>query len=158
VEQVSWDDVRSFLGRLNGPGPGHRFALPTEAQREYACRAGTTTPFAGASLDDLGWYRGNSGNQTHAVKQKAPNAWGLYDMHGNVWEWCADWFADYPSGSVTDPAGPPEGTLRAFRGGSWDSAASHCRSAFRSSSPPNTRGDSLGFRFMAVSDPTAGAP
>jgi formylglycine-generating enzyme required for sulfatase activity len=155
---VSWDDVRTFLGRLNGPAPGFGFALPTEAQREYACRAASTTPFAGASLDDLGWYRGNSGGRTHAVRQKAPNAWGLYDMHGNVWEWCADWFSDYPSGSVTDPAGPPEGTLRAFRGGSWDSAASHCRSAFRSGSPPGTRGDSLGFRFMTMTGPALEPP
>jgi sulfatase modifying factor 1 len=157
VEQVSWDDVRIFLGRLNGPGAGYGFALPTEAQREYACRAATRTPFAGASLDDLGWYRGNSGNTSHAVRQKAPNAWGLYDMHGNVWEWCADWVADYPSESVTDPGGPPQGTLRAFRGGSWDSTASHCRSAFRSGSPPGVRGDSLGFRFMTMSGPSPGA-
>ncbi len=158
VERVSWDDVRTFLGRLNGPAPGHGFALPTEAQREYACRAATTSPFAGAALDDLGWYRGNSGNQTHAVRQKAPNAWGLYDMHGNVWEWCADWLGGYPSVSVTDPCGPPEGTLRAFRGGSWDSAASHCRAAFRSGSPPGTRGDSLGFRFMTASAAIPPAP
>jgi formylglycine-generating enzyme required for sulfatase activity len=158
VEQVSWDDVRSFLGRLNGPAPGLGFTLPTEAQREYACRAATTTPFAGAALDDLGWYRGNSGNRTHAVRQKAPNPWGLYDMHGNVWEWCADWYSDYPSGSVTDPAGPAAGTLRAYRGGSWDSAAAHCRAAFRSGSPPGTRGDSLGFRFMTESAPAQVAP
>jgi len=115
VEQVSWNDCQDFIRKLNGLVSGGNFRLPTEAEWEYACRAGTTSPYAGA-LDAMGWHDKNSWNQTHRVAQKAPNAWGLYDVHGNVWEWCEDWYGDYPSGSVTDPTGPSSGSYRVRNG------------------------------------------
>ena len=105
VEKVSWNDCQKFIRKLNGMVSGGNFRLPTEAEWEYACRAGTTRPYAG-DLDAMGWYEINSGSRTHRVAQKNPNAWGLCDMHGNVWERCQDWYGDYPSGLVTDPTGP----------------------------------------------------
>jgi sulfatase modifying factor 1 len=147
VEQVSWEDVQLFMARFNGVVAGGGFGLPSEAQREFACRAGTTGPFAGPALDAIAWHKGNSGQQTHAVKQKTPNAWGLYDMHGNVWEWCADIYAPYPLAAVTDPTGPPSGSVRVFRGGSWHYEGWGCRSANRSWDKPEFRGFVLGFRL-----------
>ncbi len=102
VEQVSWDDAQAFISKLNALGDGYRYRLPTEAEWEYAARAGTTGPYAG-DLDAMAWYSQNSGNKTHPVGTKAPNAWGLYDMHGNVWEWTQDWDGAYSSSAVTDP-------------------------------------------------------
>jgi len=153
VEQVSWREVQGFLSKLNGQVRGGGFVLPTEAQWEYACRAGTQTPYAGASLDALGWYGDNSGNQTHAVKQKSANAWGLFDMHGNVWEWCSDWLGDYAPGAVSDPIGPASGSNRVNRGGSWYNIARFCRSADRNRFEPGYRNFSLGFRLCAQSTP-----
>ena len=155
VEQVSWDDAMQFCRKLTererqaGHLPeGHEYTLPTEAQWEYACRAGTTGPFAGnGDLDSMGWYNQNSGNTTHPVAQKQPNAWGLYDMHGNVWEWCRDWYGHYPGGSVTDPTGPSSGSDRVLRGGSWYSGAAYCRSADRYWFSPGDRYIILGFRL-----------
>ena len=153
VEQVSWGDAMDFCrklterergaGRLSGD---LAYTLPTEAQWEYACRAGTLGDYAG-SLDALGWYAGNSGNQTHPAGQKQANAWGLFDMHGNVWEWCADWYGDYPGGSVSDPTGKASGTDRVYRGGSWGNGAVSCRSVDRYGSGPAGRWDLLGFRI-----------
>ena len=159
VEQVSWDDAMQFCRKLTdrerqaGRLPeGHEYTLPTEAQWEYACRAGTTGPFAGnGDLDSMGWYNQNSGNTTHPVAQKQPNAWGLYDMHGNVWEWCRDWYGHYPGGSVTDPTGPSSGSQRVLRGGGWNADARNCRSASRDWYSPVYRSYTLGFRLALSS-------
>ncbi len=124
VESVSWNDCQEFLAKL-GQRTGRQFALPTEAQWEYACRAGTTTAWSGGDderrLGDCAWSEANSGGMTHPVGGKRPNAWGLYDMEGNVGEWCADWYAKhaYDSGAAADPAGPARGDARVWRGGAW---------------------------------------
>jgi formylglycine-generating enzyme required for sulfatase activity len=126
------------------------YRLPTEAQWEYACRAGTTTAYnTGATINNnTGWYTANSGNKTHEVGKKPPNAWGLYDMHGNVGEWCWDWFGTYPSATQTDPVGASSGSYRVNRGGCWDDLAQYVRSAFRSYSTPSARGNVVGFRVL----------
>ncbi len=160
VEQVSWDDAMVFCQKLTaqeqaaGRLPaGYAFTLPTEAQWEYACRAGTTGPYAG-NLDAMAWYADNSGHTTHPVGRKQPNAWGLYDMHGNVWEWCADWYGgSLLGGSVTDPTGPASGSFRVFRGGGWDVGARDCRSAYRFYGGPGRRSNALGFRLVLSSGP-----
>ena len=160
VEQVSWLDIcgdesasGGFLGELNRRLPaGGRFHLPTEAQWEYACRAGTTGAYAG-DLDEMGWYDDNSDGQTHPVGQKKPNAWGLHDMHGNVWEWCADWFGDYDMGEMNDPSGPASGSYRVIRGGLWYSVAYSCRVAFRYGYSPTYGGNRIGFRVARSSVP-----
>jgi len=146
VEMVSYDDCLGFISRLNGSNSESVFRLPTEAQWEYACRAEWTTPYNGLLLDAVGWFCKNSDGKTHAVKQKQSNAWGLYDMHGNVGEWCADWINDYGD-MVTDPLGPTSGSYRVIRGGSWDLNARDCRSACRYNSEPVNRGNGLGFRL-----------
>jgi len=134
---------------------GHVYRLPTESEWEYACRSGTTTAYGfgddASGLGDYGWFDGNSDSSTHPVGEKKPNAWGLYDMHGNVWEWCQDWYGDYPSGSATDPTGATSGSLRVFRGGSWILNARYCRSAYRDWLGPGARGSSLGFRVLRSS-------
>ncbi|MBC8393272.1 MAG: formylglycine-generating enzyme family protein [Deltaproteobacteria bacterium] len=159
IEKVSWSDVQQFINKLNQREGSGTYRLPTEAEWEYAARAGSKTAFANgdisgtvcgydSNLDAMGWYCGNANNKTHPVAQKQPNAWGLYDMHGNVWEWCQDWFGAYPSGSVTDPTGPSGGSFRVLRGGSWDHDARCCRSAFRGRGNPGRRDDYLGFRLL----------
>jgi formylglycine-generating enzyme required for sulfatase activity len=159
VERVSWEDCQKFIRRLNNL-PGERggvYRLPTEAEWEYACGAGSTTVYSfGYSADLLGdyaWYRGNSGRRTHPVGQKRPNAWGLHDMHGNVWEWCQDWHDSgyYRSSPLDDPQGPTGGSNRVYRGGSWDNTARHCRSANRDRSQPSFRFNDLGFRLACSS-------
>ncbi len=159
VENVSWEDAREFCAKLTqreraaGRLPdGMAYTLPTEAQWEYACRAGSTGDYAGR-LDDLGWYSSNSGSGTHPVAGKAPNAWGLYDMHGNVWEWCADLYGSLPGGQVQDPRGSSSGSYRVRRGGCWDDKAGDCRSAIRSGSRRFARGGDLGFRPALSSVP-----
>jgi formylglycine-generating enzyme required for sulfatase activity len=151
VEQVSWNDVQEFIRRLNQREGTNKYRLPTEAEWEYACRAGSETAYCyGDSQGGLGgyaWYSDNSDSKTHPAGQKQPNAWGLYDMHGNVWEWCQDWCGDYPSGAVTDPEGPSSGGYRVFRGGSWYCNTLYCRSAFRYWSSPDLRSLILGFRL-----------
>ncbi|MGA3008597.1 MAG: formylglycine-generating enzyme family protein, partial [Opitutaceae bacterium] len=156
VEQVSWGEAMKFCRKLTereraaGHLPeGYAYMLPTEAQREYACRAGTTEARYG-DVDDIAWYDGNSGNSTQPVAQKQPNAWGLYDMCGNVSEWCSDWYGAYPDGRVSDPVGASSGEYRVFRGGGWDDPADVCRSASRSYNLPGSRFLFLGFR-LAVS-------
>ena len=153
VEQVSWEDCDNFIKKLNASGKlpqGLKAALPTEAQWEYACRAGSRGAYAGDLLI-MGWYEINSGNTTHAVRQKKPNEWGMYDMHGNVWEWCADWNdKDYYSAVAAgrDPKGPgANGQNRVLRGGGWVSYARSCRSANRDGGRPGNRGIINGFRL-----------
>lgn len=186
VDQVNWSDVQAWVEKMNQqhpPAPGWKWALPSEAQWEYACRAGTATPIYSGPLEILGernapaldpiaWYGGNSsvgftgdGFDTSIwpekqypggkagvrdVGGKLPNAWGIHDMLGNVWEWCADWYDAYPLGSVTDPTGPPTGTTRVMRGGSWGNGAVVCRSAVRGEDSPENKGEGLGFRCVIV--------
>ncbi len=132
VEQVSWDDVQEFLKRLNAKNNGYQYRLPTEAEWEYACRAGTTGDYAG-NIDEMAWYGKNSGVKTHPVRQKKPNLWGLYDMHDNVREWCADWYGEnyYQQSSEVDPIGPSTGSGRVLRGGCWYLYAAYLRAANR---------------------------
>jgi formylglycine-generating enzyme required for sulfatase activity len=162
VEQVSCEDAVEFCRKLSElpeeKAAGRVYRLPTEAEWEFACRAGTTTEFSfedsKSAMDEYAWYDQNSGLTTHPVGQKYPNSWGLYDMHGNVWEWCSDWYDDYPERAVTDPVGPAHGSdrvFRVFRGGSWCSSARFFRSASRSSSDPSIRYDGLGFRLALSS-------
>jgi formylglycine-generating enzyme required for sulfatase activity len=159
VEVVSWDDCQKFLGKLNAKsaaGAG-KFQLPTEAQWEYACRAGSTTKYCfgddKSKLGEYAWYDANSGNTTHPVGEKKPNTWGLYDMHGNVWEWCQDLYGAYRAEAVRDPMGAAKGSDRVYRGGGWINPAWHCRSVFRGNSEPGFRYASLGLRvFRAPAD------
>jgi len=153
VEQVSWDDAMEFCRKLTeqeraaGRLPeGYAFTLPTEAQWEYACRAGMTGARCG-NLNDIAWYGSNSNGSTHPVGQKKPNAFRLYDMFGNVWEWCSDWFGDYPGGNVVDPVGPGSGTRRVIRGGGSFSAADYFRFARRDGVDSRDRDAYLGFRL-----------
>jgi len=150
--QLSWEDVQRFTATLNARRDGYTYRLPTEAEWEYAARAGTTGDYAG-NLWMMGRYRENSGDgEDHAVGTKRPNGWGLYDMHGNVWEWVSDWYAAvYPSSSaVTDPTGPSSGKYRVFRGGSWATTFGECRSASRSYGGPGGRDAAVGFRLARV--------
>jgi formylglycine-generating enzyme required for sulfatase activity len=150
VERVSWSDIQSFLSRLNQQDPGKNYRLPTESEWEYAARAGSTGDYGGNGiLNDMGWWSGNSQSKTWPVGQKRANAWGLYDMHGNVWEWVADWYGTYASGAQANPAGPSSGTYRVNRGGSCDDPATSARSAFRNYSLPTLNSDRcLGFRIV----------
>ncbi len=164
VENVTWTEADAFCKKLGKCAPqGMTARLPTEAEWEYACRAGTTTalnsgkPITAASgrcanLDEVAWYGANSGGTTHPVGQKKPNAWGLYDMHGNVWEWCGDWYGPYPSGPMTDPTGVSSGLYRVQRGGSWFSfVPGVLLSSGRSYARPGIRVGCLGFRVVLSS-------
>jgi formylglycine-generating enzyme required for sulfatase activity len=152
VERVSWDDIQSFLQALNTADPGKDYRLPTEAEWEYAARAGTTGAYGGTgNLDDMGWYEGNSGGRTHAVALKQANAWGLYDMHGNVTEWVQDWYSDnyYSVSPANDPPGPTTGTARVLRGGPWNGGPEVVRSAWRAVYGPSLAGvEEFGFRLV----------
>ena len=160
VEQVSFDDAIEFCSRLTtilqeqqALLPAWRVTLPTEAQWEYACRAGTTTTYhfgpTAAELSLYAWTRENSRNETHDVGLKRPNKWGLYDMHGNVSERCADWFGK-PLQGGRDPIGPPKESSRVDRGGSWAEPSSRCRSAYRNGNDGTYRTIKLGFRFSLI--------
>ena len=154
VECVSWDMCRMFVSKLNDRGyvPGMEFGLPTEAQWEYACRAGSTGPYVG-NLDEMAWYGENpfTGGRTHPVKMKKPNAWGLYDMRGNVGEWCSDWYDRYSGEAETDPRGPASASMRVIRGGGWYTIARFCRSADRTGYSPFHRSDQVGLRLTLSS-------
>jgi len=164
VETVSWYDVQAYVVEMNKLSEG-TYSLPTEAQWEYAARAGSTTAFYNGgitellcgydpNLDAIGWYCYNTqypqpDSATHPVAGKAPNAWGLYDMSGNVWEWCQDWYGSYSSSAVTDPVGPSSGSARVFRGGSWTNYATRCRSANRcGEDTPDIRHFAVGLRLL----------
>jgi len=160
VEMVSWDEIETFLTALNEIDEG-TYRLPTEAEWEYAARAGSTTAIANgditqtecgndSNLDSIGWYCNNSGSTTHPVAQKEPNEWGLFDMHGNVWEWVKDWKGDYPTDPVVDPLGSINGTNRERRGGSWGSESKYCRSGNRGSDTPDVKSGNIGFRLAYI--------
>ncbi len=158
VEKVSWKNIageEGFLKKLNvmEKDDGYTYRLPTEAEWEYAARAGTKTAYSfgdeASNLKEYGWYGYNSGNQTYPIGTKKANDWGLYDMHGNVWEWVQDWYKKYPKEAMKDPTGPDKGTERALRGGSWVNSAGVCRSAIRDGDGPSERYyGSLGFRLV----------
>ena len=176
VENVSWEDVQAFITKLNELNDGYNYRLPTEAEWEYACRAGSKAKYE-SNLETVAWYGDNSGlkqlnsedlwtnnrqnynklliengGQTHRVGAKRPNAWGLYDMQGNVWEWCQDWYGEnyYSESSVNDPTGPSSGTQRINRGGSWYSQTGRCQTTIRGKDSPETKLYNLGFRLVRV--------
>ena len=150
VEMVSWDDCQNFLAKLNGL-TGETFRLPTEAQWEYAARGGNQAQgrlYSGSNtIDDVAWYFSNSSSTTHPVKTKAPNELGIYDMSGNVWEWCSDWYGSYSSAAQTDPAGPSKGYSRVKRGGGGGYNAAYCCVAARSYLTPARTLSYLGLRL-----------
>jgi formylglycine-generating enzyme required for sulfatase activity len=187
VETVSWEDAVEFCRRLSllpeEKASGRGYRLPTEAEWEYACRAGSKAAYSfgddNKKLKDYCWYGDNSGrdfvnskelwlqlgkdgraylksllangNRTHVVGEKKPNAWGLYDLHGNVWEWCQDWYGEYAAEPTADPTGPSKGSDRVRRGGGWGNVAAFCRSASRLELDPTSRGNFLGFRLALSS-------
>jgi formylglycine-generating enzyme required for sulfatase activity len=152
VDSVSWNDCQRFFGKLRDK-TGRTFALPTEAQWEFACRAGTATPWnsgdQAATVGDHAWFDKNSGGTTHPVGKKKANAWGLHDLHGNLGEWCADWYANpYPKNDAVDPAGPPAGDSRVVRGGAWGDDPTNLRSAYRNANGPDGAHNGIGFRCV----------
>jgi formylglycine-generating enzyme required for sulfatase activity len=159
VDSVSYYDAVEFCKRLSELPEemkvGRVYRLPTEAEWEYACRAGSKTALnigeSAKFLGDYAWFDANSKKQTHPVGEKKPNAWGLYDMRGNVWEWCSDWYGEYPKVAVNNPIGPEQGSIRVFRGGSWFNLPAICRSAIRDGNGPSIRFDGLGFRVALSS-------
>ena len=152
VENVSWEDAQAFIGKLNAAGGESPYRLPTEAEWEYALRAGTTGERYAGNVDAIAWHDGNSGERTHPVGEKAPNAWGLHDMQGNVSEWVQDWFAwpqDRPRGPLTDPRGPAWGDHRIVRGCGWDDYHRRCDALdYRAVGEPDGRNHSIGFRLL----------
>ena len=150
VEKVSWDDCQKFIRKLNQL-TGKQFRLPTEAEWEYASRGGSKSrgyKYAGGNgIGSVAWYDDNSGNTTHEVGKKQPNELGLYDMSGNVWEWCQDWYGDYSSSSQTNPTGSSSGSYRVYRGGCWSDLARFCRVSYRDGDAPGFRIYDLGLRL-----------
>ena len=155
VEQVTWDDCQDFSQKMREL-TGKPIRLPTEAEWEYACRAGTTSEYCNggdeAALRKAGWFHGNSNSQTQPVGRLAANGWGLHDMHGNVWEWCQDFHGAYGSKNVTDPKGATSGDARTCRGGSWSVGLSFCRAACRNWRGPGGRSDIVGCRVCFCLD------
>lgn len=152
VESVSWSDVTNFCKRFSSTA-NVKAALPTEAQWEYACRAGTTGLLSG-NLASMSWCGEAMAGRTHPVKSKTANPWGIYDIYGNVSEWCYDWYDDYPGKPLWDPSGPDKGnhSLRVIRGGSWGDMAGLCRSAYRMFENPSQKISRIGFRFVVDAD------
>ena len=154
VERVSWNDVQTFIQKLNIKEKSDKYRLPTEAEWEYAARAGSKNAYGFGRdvnvLDQYAWYRKNSVGETHPVGQLKPNAWGLFDMHGNVHEWCRDWFDGryYSQSPSNAPLGPSSGLAKVLRGGDWGSEDWYCRCASRSLSSPDRRSNRLGFRLI----------
>jgi formylglycine-generating enzyme required for sulfatase activity len=155
VENVSWNYCQRFLARLNQKASGYEFRLPTEAEWEYACRAGTTNEFSfgdhNAEAGPYAWFSPNANGQPHPVGEKIPNAWGFHDMHGNVWEWCGDIYRAYPGGML--PAGAGSGTSRVLRGGAFNNLAERLSSSYRHDLEPDDCFRYYGFRCVAVSKP-----
>ena len=167
---VSWNDATAFADWLNRKEGTRKYRLPTEAEWECSARAGSTSVFPWGEEEDRACVHGNTADETTyqgrsfdnrldcsdgywftaPVGKYRVNSWGLYDMTGNVWEWCQDWYGGYPSGSVTDPIGPSSGSYRVLRGGGWFSIARHCRSANRSRNVPDLRSDNIGFRLVRI--------
>ena len=151
VEQVSWNDCQTFINRLNSY-TGRNFRLPTEAEWEFAARGGNYSrhyKYSGSNyISDVAWYGDNCGNRTHPVGTKQANELGLYDMSGNVWEWCSDWDGSYSSNSQSNPTGPNSGSNRVLRGGGWYIIAGGCRSSYRGCRTPGDRYRDLGFRLV----------
>ncbi|MBN8459436.1 MAG: formylglycine-generating enzyme family protein [Verrucomicrobia bacterium] len=156
VESVSWTDCQSFITKLNTKMPGRGFRLPTEAEWEYACRAGSSGSYCFGNdlrfLVEYAWL-GNNKYTTQPVGEKKANEWGLYDVHGNVSEWCEDWYGDYPATAVEDPVGAPSGKLRVNRGGSWYDDANSCTAAARRNSSPSEISSKIGLRLARSSAP-----
>ena len=154
VENVSWEDCQEFISRLNSL-TGKNFSLPTEAEWEYASRGGNKSQgykYSGSNvIDRVAWYKGNSGWKTHPVKQKLSNELGIYDMTGNVWEWCMDWYGSYSSGSQTNPSGPSTGSSRVLHGGNWGSDARDSRVSNRNYNNPDRRYSHNGLRLCSSS-------
>ena len=152
VENVSWEDIQQFIHGLNAKEGDTLYRLPTEAEWEYAARAGSTTAYGfgndACPLHEYAWYKANAGDKTHPVGQRKPNAWGLYDMHGNVWEWVQDWYGPYPARAIVDPQGPQSGFSRVRRGGSWATGTESCRVSKRNDMAPGCLLISLGFRLL----------
>lgn len=156
VETVSWNDTQEFIRQLNAKEGGGKYRLPTEAEWEYAARAGTTTAYSfgddASELGEYAWYDRNSGGKTHPVRGRKANGWGLYDMHGNVWEWVQDWYGEYTGSTAdapaVDPTGPVSGAARVIRGGGWGNSARDCRSSHRVSVGPGLRAPGVGFRVL----------
>jgi formylglycine-generating enzyme required for sulfatase activity len=153
VERVSWEDVQVFIRRLNNKEGGASYRLPTEAEWEYAARAGSPTTYSfgdsSSRLKEHAWYHDNAEKKTHPVGELTPNAWGVYDMYGNVREWVQDWYGKrYPDQTLTDPQGPSSGSNRVNRGCSWANRARFCRPTKRSLARPDDRFDLLGFRLL----------
>ena len=150
VESVSWNEVQTFITKLNIM-TGKQYRLPTEAEWEYAARGGRNSEgykYSGSNtVGNVAWYMNNSGDKTHDVGTKSPNELGIYDMSGNVWEWCNDWYGSYSSSAKTNPQGPSSGSYRVFRGGSWSGIAIGARVSYRGGSSPGYRGIDLGFRL-----------
>ena len=150
VERVSWYDCQEFIRELNAM-TGQNFRLPTEAEWEFACRGGNNSrgyKYSGSNyIDNVAWYDGNSEDKTHPVATKLPNELGIYDMTGNVWEWCSDWNGKYSSGAQTNPKGPYDGSYRVIRGGSWIFSVGYCRSSRRYNDIPMYRNYCFGLRL-----------
>jgi len=154
VETVSWNDIQGFFSKLNQRRDGYRYRLPTEAEWEYAARAGAAA--SSEPSEDAGWYGHNAGGQTHNFGQKQPNAWGLYDMNGNVWEWVADWYDTYSAEPATDPLGPLKGQRKVLRGGSWIYGAKYARVTDRFFNVPTLQYNDTGFRCVRERAPLVG--
>jgi formylglycine-generating enzyme required for sulfatase activity len=150
VENVSWTDVQDFLAKLNSENDGYHYRLPTEAEWEFAARAGSHYQDYGEKVTDVAWSYENSGNQTHQVGQKPANVWGLYDILGNVWEWVQDWYDGkyYKKSPPADPTGPATGEFRVLRGGSWTLKAKETRFSTRNKTAPDARANDVGFRCV----------
>jgi formylglycine-generating enzyme required for sulfatase activity len=154
VENVSWNDIQEFIRKLNWQ-TGKNYRLPTEAEWEFTARGGNKNKgYKYASGNDIGtvaWYTSNSGSKTHVVGQKQANELGIYDMSGNVWEWCEDWYGDYSSSAQIKPKGPQNGSYRVLRGGSWNGNAKRCRVSDRYIGSPDYRNNNNGFRLVLPS-------